>query len=345
LQISAVAILTDPLLGLDRLRGRRITAERAMGRYLIRRLLWMVVVVIGVSIVVFSLIHITPGDPAQIMLGPTAGMDEVRALRRQLGLDQPVVLQYGIWASRVVHGDLGESIVLRRPVLGEIIGRFKNTAILASAAIFISFTLGIALGILSAVRRGSALDRGVMLLATFGLSLPSFWFGLMLIILFSVRLGWLPGTGMMSPVGGGGPLDVLQHLILPALALAVVPLAVIARYTRSSMLEVLGQDFVRTARAKGLGERAVTWGHVFRNTLVALVTMLGLQVGFLLAGAVYVENVFSWPGIGQMLVDAILKRDFPLVQGGILLVATVYVVVNLVTDLLYAALDPRIALT
>ncbi|MFN8591952.1 MAG: ABC transporter permease [Thermomicrobiales bacterium] len=316
-----------------------------MGRYLIRRFLWMIVVVIGVSIVVFSLIHITPGDPAQIMLGPTAGMDEVQALRHQLGLDQPIFKQYAIWASHVVQGDLGTSIVLRRPVLDEVVGRFRNTALLAIAAIVLSFTIGTALGILSAVRRGSAVDRFVMLMATFGLSLPSFWFGLMLIILFSVRLGWLPGTGMMSAVNGGSALDIAQHLVLPALALAVVPLAVIARYTRSAMLEVLGQDFVRTARAKGLSEGAVTWGHVFRNTLVALVTMLGLQVGFLLAGAVYIENVFSWPGIGQMLVDAILKRDFPLVQGGVLLVATVYVFVNLLTDLLYAALDPRITLT
>jgi peptide/nickel transport system permease protein len=315
-----------------------------LATYLIRRFLWMILVVIGVSIVVFGLIHITPGDPAQIMLGPNAGIEEVQALRRQLGLDQPVALQYGIWASRVVRGDLGDSIVLRRPVLGEITSRFQNTALLAGAAIVISFTLGTALGVLSAIRRGSALDRFVMLSATFGLSLPSFWFGLMLIILFSVRLGWLPGTGMTSAVDGGGAVDVAKHLILPAIALAVVPLAVIARYTRSAMLEVLGQDYVRTARAKGLNERSVTWGHVFRNTLVALVTMLGLQVGFLLAGAVYIENVFSWPGIGQMLVDAILKRDFPLVQGGVLLVATVYVLVNLLTDLLYAVLDPRITL-
>jgi peptide/nickel transport system permease protein len=262
-----------------------------------------------------------------------------------LGLDQPVILQYGIWASRVVQGDLGDSIVLRRPVLGEITSRFKNTALLAGAAVVISFTIGPALGILSAVRRGSALDRFVMLFATFGLSLPSFWFGLMLIILFSVRLGWLPGTGMTSAVDGGDALDIAKHLLMPAVALAVVPLAVIARYTRSSMLEVLGQDYVRTARAKGLGERSVTWSHVFRNSLVALVTMLGLQVGFLLAGAVYIENVFSWPGIGQMLVDAILKRDFPLVQGGVLLVATVYVLVNLLTDLLYAVLDPRIGMS
>jgi peptide/nickel transport system permease protein len=316
-----------------------------VAHYLIRRFLWMIVVVIGVSIVVFGLIHITPGDPAQIMLGPNAGVEEVQALRRQLGLDQPVILQYGIWASRVVQGDLGDSIVLRRPVLGEITSRFKNTALLAGAAVVISFTIGPALGILSAVRRGSALDRFVMLFATFGLSLPSFWFGLMLIILFSVRLGWLPGTGMTSAVDGGDALDIAKHLLMPAVALAVVPLAVIARYTRSSMLEVLGQDYVRTARAKGLGERSVTWSHVFRNSLVALVTMLGLQVGFLLAGAVYIENVFSWPGIGQMLVDAILKRDFPLVQGGVLLVATVYVLVNLLTDLLYAVLDPRIGMS
>lgn len=315
-----------------------------MGNYLIRRLLWMIMVVIGVSIIVFSLIHITPGDPAQIMLGPSAAIEDVEALRHQLGLDQPLVLQYGIWASRAARGDLGESIVLRRPVMEELTGRFRNTALLAIAAILISFSLGIATGVLSAVRRGSALDRLVMLLATFGLSLPTFWFGLMLIILFSVRLGWLPGTGMTSAVGGGDALDVARHLVLPALTLSVVPLAVIARYTRSAMLEVLGQDYVRTARAKGLSERSVTWLHVFRNTLVALVTMLGLQIGFLLAGAVYVENVFSWPGIGQMLVDAILKRDFPLVQGGVLLVAIVYVLVNLVTDLLYAALDPRIAL-
>lgn len=315
-----------------------------MARYLVGRVLWMIAVVFGVSIVVFGIIHLTPGDPAQIMLGPTASMDEVRALRHDLGLDQPVIVQYFRWIGRVAHGDLGDSIVLRRPVLDEVLDRFRNTALLAAAAILVSFTLGTALGMASAVRRGSAIDRGIMLLATWGLSLPSFWFGLMLIILFSVRLGWLPGTGMTSPIGGGGAVDVLKHLILPAVALAVVPMAVIARYARSSMLEVLGQDYIRTARAKGLRERTVIGEHVFRNTLVALVTMFGLQVGFLLAGAVYIENVFSWPGIGQMLVDSILKRDFPLVQGGVLLVAVVYVVVNLITDLLYVYLDPRIAL-
>ncbi|MDP9356888.1 MAG: ABC transporter permease [Chloroflexota bacterium] len=316
-----------------------------MANYLIRRLFWMIFVVFGVSVIVFGLIHLTPGDPAQIMLGPSASMDDVRELQHQLGLDRPVVVQYASWIGQALQGDLGQSIVLRRSVLGEVVDRFGNTALLAGTAILISFTLGIVLGVVSAVRRGSSIDRLVILAATGGLSLPSFWFGLMLIILFSVRLGWLPGTGMTSAVNGGGVIDIAKHLILPSVALAVVPMAVIARYTRSSMLEVLGQDYVRTARAKGMSERIVIGRHVFRNTLVALVTMLGLQVGFLLAGAVYIENVFSWPGIGQMLVDAILKRDFPLVQGGVLLVATVYVVVNLATDLLYAFLDPHIRLT
>lgn len=316
-----------------------------MANYLVRRLLWMIFVLIGVSIIVFGLIHLTPGDPAQIMLGPSASMDDVRELQHQLGLDRPVVVQYGHWIGQAVQGDLGQSIVLRRSVLGEVVDRFGNTALLAGTAMVISFTIGIVLGVISAVRRGSSIDRLVILAATGGLSLPSFWFGLMLIILFSVGLGWLPGTGMTSAVNGGSVIDIAKHLILPSVALAVVPMAVLARYTRSSMLEVLGQDYVRTARAKGLSERIVIGRHVFRNTLVALVTMLGLQVGFLLAGAVYIENVFSWPGIGQMLVDAILKRDFPLVQGGVLLVATVYVVVNLATDLLYAFLDPHIRLT
>jgi len=315
-----------------------------MARFLIQRLLWMALVLFGVSVVVFSLIHLTPGDPARIMLGPQADNEEVQRLRHELGLDRPAVVQYAIWLGRAMRGDLGKSIVLRRPVVGEILDRFSNTIMLATAAIVISFTVGILLGVASAVSRGSALDRLVMLGATWGLSLPSFWFGLMLIIVFSLHLDWLPGTGMTSPVGGGSVLDIGKHLILPAVALAVVPLAVIARYTRSAMLEVLGQDYVRTARAKGLREQVVIWSHVFRNTLVALITMLGLQIGFLLAGAVYIENVFSWPGIGQMLVDAILKRDFPLVQGGVLLVSTVYVIVNLLTDIAYAYLDPRIRL-
>jgi peptide/nickel transport system permease protein len=312
--------------------------------YAVRRLLMMLLVLLGVSVVVFGVIHITPGDPARIMLGPSAREQDVQKLRSQLGLDQPIYVQYLHWLGNAVQGNLGDSIVLRRSVLQEVVQRAGNTLLLAVSAMCIAFPLGILIGIASAVGRGSAFDRLAMLLATLGLSLPSFWFALMLIILFSVTLGVLPGTGMASAVDGGGPVDVLRHLILPSLALAVVPLAVIARYTRSAVLEVINQEYVTVARAKGLRERMVLSRHVLSNTLVVTVTMLGLQVGFLLAGAVYIENVFSWPGIGQMLVDAILKRDFPLVQGGVLFVATTFVLINFATDLLYGYLDPRIRL-
>lgn len=316
-----------------------------MGGYLLRRLLSLIPVVFGVTVLVFLIIHLTPGDPARIMLGAAGRPEDVENLRRELGLDQPIHVQYARWIERVARGDLGRSIALRRPVLDEVVARFKNTLLLSTAAMLVSFPLGIAVGVLSAVRRGSFLDRVVILLATFGLSLPSFWFGMVLIIIFTVELRWLPGTGMTSPIGGGSPADIAKHMVLPTLALSVIPLAVIARYTRSAMLEVISQDFVTTARAKGVSERRVVLDHVFRNTLVLIVTMLGLQVGFLMAGAVYVENVFSWPGVGQLLVDAILKRDFPLVQGGVLLVSISYVGINLLTDLVYAYLDPRIRLS
>lgn len=316
-----------------------------MNRYLLYRLFYAIPVLLGVSILVFTLIHITPGDPARLMLGAAARTEDVERLRHELGLDRPLYIQYFSWLGRLFTGDLGESIALRRPVLDEVLNKFGNTLILSTAATVISFTLGILLGVLSAVKRGSIFDRLVMLLATFGLSLPSFWFGMMLIILFSVKLGMLPGSGMTAAFGGGGFSDVARHLVLPAISLAVVPLAVIARYTRSSMLEAISQDYVRTARAKGLGENRVITRHVIRNAMVTVVTMLGLQIGFMLGGAVYVENVFSWPGIGHMLVNAILKRDIPLIQGGVLLVACSYVLVNLVTDLIYGYLDPRIRLS
>lgn len=316
-----------------------------MGGYVLRRLLSLVPVVFGVTVLVFLIIHLTPGDPARIMLGAAGRPEDVETLRRELGLDQPIYVQYARWIERAVHGDLGRSIALHRPVLDEVVSRFKNTLLLSAAAMLVSFPLGIAVGVISAARRGSLLDRIAILLATFGLSLPSFWFGMVLIMIFTVELRLLPGTGMTSPIDGGGVVDIAKHMVLPALALSVIPLAVIARYTRSAMLEVISQDFVVTARAKGVTERRVIVHHVFRNTLVLIVTMLGLQVGFLLAGAVYVENVFSWPGVGQLLVEAILKRDFPLVQGGVLLVALSYVGINLLTDLAYAYLDPRIRLS
>ncbi len=315
-----------------------------MGSYLLRRFLALIPVLFGVSVIVFLIVHLTPGDPARIMLGAAGRPEDVQRLRHELGLDKPIYVQYARWIGRAMQGDLGRSIALRRPVLDEVLLRFKNTLLLSAAAMVLSFTLGIAVGVVSAVRRGSLVDRLAMLLATFGLSLPSFWFAMVLIIVFSVKLRLLPGAGMTSSIGGGGVGDVAKHMVLPALALAVIPLAVIARYTRSAMLDVIAQDYVTTARAKGLAEQGVLIRHVLRNTLVLIVTMLGLQVGFLLAGAVYIENVFSWPGVGQMLVEAILKRDFPLVQGGVLLVATSYVAINLLTDLLYTYLDPRIRL-
>ena len=313
-----------------------------MRRYLAQRLASALFVLVGVSLVVFLALHLAPGDPAQILLGPMATPAELGTLRGQLGLDQPVLVQYGRWASRAAQGDLGRSIMLRRAVLPELVGRFRATLILAGGALLLAFPLGVVLGVLSAARPGGRLDRLVQLVAMVGISMPAFWVGLLLIVGFSVRLGWLPGTGMYSPAGDGGAIDLLRHLVLPAVTLSLVPLAVVSRLTRASMLEVIGQDYVRTARAKGVREARVIGWHAFRNTLVAIVTVLGLEIGYLLAGAVYVETVFSWPGIGFMMVNAILTRDFPLVQGGVLLVAAVYVLINLATDLLYAVVDPRV---
>ncbi len=313
-----------------------------MRRYVAQRLISVAFVLIGVSLIVFLVLHLTPGDPAQILLGPLATPEELKALREQLGLDRPVLIQYGRWLSHVVQGDFGRSITLRRPVLPEVWGRFKATVVLATGGLLVAFPLGVLVGVLSAVRRGSAVDRLSQVVAMIGISMPAFWVGLLLIIGFSLKLRWLPGTGMYSPAGEGGLADLLIHLILPAITLSLVPLAVISRLTRSNMLDAIAQDYVRTARAKGASERRVITRHALRNTLVPLVTILGLEVGFLLAGAVYVETVFSWPGIGFMMVNAILTRDFPLVQGGVLLIATTYVTINLATDLLYSYVDPRV---
>jgi peptide/nickel transport system permease protein len=316
-----------------------------MSQFIIRRLLLVLPVLFGVSVVVFGIMHLSPGDPARIMLGAGASTEDVVRVRQEFGLDRPIYVQYWNWISGVVQGDMGRSISLHRPVLPEVMMRFQNTVLLTSVAILISFSLGIAMGVVSAVKRGSLFDRLLILTATIGLSLPAFWFAMMLIILFSVNLGWLPGTGMTSSIGGGGFFDIAKHMILPALALSVVPMAVVARYTRSTVLEVIAQDYVNTARAKGLRERVIIMRHVLRNAMVVIITMLGLQIGFMLAGAVYIENVFSWPGLGHMLVEAILRRDYPLVQGGVLVVATSYVFVNLLTDIAYGYLDPRIRLS
>ena len=313
-----------------------------MRRYVARRIIAAGVVVFAVSCLVFLVLHLVPGDPAQVLLGPTATAQDLMRLRHELGLDRSVPVQYLTWIGHALRGDFGWSYVLRRPVLPEVAERFSHTMILAAAAMLIAFPLGILLGSLAAARRGAFLDRLSTILASVGISMPSFWVGVLLIVLFSLRLRLLPGSGMYSPTGEGGVRDLLVHLVLPAATLAFVPLAIITRMMRTTLVEVLREDYMRTARAKGLSEGPAIVRHGLPNAFIPLVTLLGFQVGQLLAGGVYVETVFSWPGVGQLLVNAILTRDIPIVQGSILLVATTYVIINLATDLLYAVLDPRL---
>jgi peptide/nickel transport system permease protein len=312
-----------------------------MQRYLLQRLALVVFVLLGVTLLVFLVTRLTPGDPARVLLGPRATDEQVARLRTSYGLDEPLYVQYVAWLGHIVRGDLGDSIQLHRPVVNEVAERFRGTLLLAVSAMLVAFSLGLLCGVVGALRARTLVDRVLTSILLIGISLPPFWVGLILIIVFTLVLRWLPATGMLSATGGG-PFDLLSHLVLPTIALAVVPLAVIARLTRANVLEVLGQLYVRTAHAKGLPPRNVVLRHVLSNTLVGTVTILGLEAGWLLAGTVYIETVFAWPGLGSMLVNAILQRDYPLVQGGVLLVAGVYVVINLATDTLYLYLDPRL---
>jgi len=310
--------------------------------FLLRRLLLVGPVLLGVSLVVFAVLHISPGDPAEIMLGPQATHEDITRLRTELGLDEPLPVQYARWMGRVLQGDLGRSLWMKRPVLGEVLRRFQATVILAASALLLSTLGGIALGVLSAARRNSLLDRLSALASLFGASMPSFWLGIVLMVIFALWLGWLPASGMFAPYGGGGVGDLLSHLVLPTVTLAAASLTIIARLTRSTMLDVLGQDFVRTARAKGVRESFVVVRHALRNALIPTVTVVGVQAGYLLGGAVLTETVFAWPGVGTLMVQGILARDFPLVQGCVLVIALGFVLVNLAVDVLYATLDPRI---
>lgn len=312
-----------------------------MTRYVTQRVLSLFPVLLGVTLLVFLVMQLAPGDPAQIMLGPRATETSLAQLRRELGLDQPLHVQYGRWLGRVLQGDWGRSIQLRREVLPFILERFRNSAYLMLLAVLLACSVGVPAGIISAVRQYSLGDRAVMILVLMGFSTPVFWLGIILQILFGLKLGLLPVSGMQSP-GQSGLADLLLHLILPAVTLATGAAAIIARMTRSSMLEVIRQDYIRTARAKGLTERLTTMRHALKNALIPVVTIIGLQVGYLLGGDILIEIVFSYPGIGLAMVNGILARDFPLVQGAILLVASSYVLVNLGVDILYAYLDPRI---
>jgi len=313
-----------------------------VGRYLLRRLLHLGPVLLGVSLVVFLVIHLTPGDPAEVMLGSLATKEDLASLRTALGLDQPLHVQYVLWISHVVRGDLGRSLWMKRPVLAEVLERFKATLVLTASALLLSTVGGIALGIASATRANSLLDRLSAIASLFGASMPVFWLGIVLMVIFSLWLGWLPASGMFAPYGGGGLRDLLAHLALPALTLAAASVTIIARLTRSTMLDVLGQDYVRTARAKGVTEWAVVVRHALKNALIPIVTVVGVQTGYLLGGAVLTETVFAWPGVGTLVVQGILARDVPLVQGCVLVIALTFVLVNLAVDVLYAYLDPRI---
>ncbi|MCX2728090.1 ABC transporter permease [Thermomicrobium sp. 4228-Ro] len=312
-----------------------------MVAFLIRRILGLVLVWLGVTILVFSIMHLAPGDPALIILGPKATAESLARLRHELGLDRPLPVQYLRWLGNVLQGDFGRSLQLKRDVSELLWTRFRATALLATAATVIAVAIGLTAGVVSATRQYSVWDRAAMLLALLGFCLPVFWLGLILQIGLAYRLPLFPVSGMNAP-GQSGFLDTLHHLVLPAVTLGIGPAAVIARMTRSSVLEVIRQDFVRTARAKGLAERVVILRHVLRNALIPVLTIVGLQVGYLFGGAVLVEMVFSWPGLGLLMVNGILARDFPVVQGAVLVVATTYVLVNLLVDVLYTVVDPRV---
>ena len=310
--------------------------------YALRRLLLTVPVLLGITVIVFLVISLIPGDPATALLGSFATPENVERINRELGLDKPLPVQYVAWLTGVLEGNLGRSYSLNRPVLDEVMERFGPTLVLAGAALLLCTIFGLLAGVVSAVRQYGWADKLITLTVLVGISTPSFFLGIMLILWFSVGLGWFPTGGMYALFGDGSIAELLWHLTLPALTLAVVATGVVARLTRSNMLEVLRQDYVRTARAKGLREGRVIYRHAFMNALVNIVPIIGIQAGFVLGGAVYIETVFQWPGIGRMLVTAISTRDILLVQGGVLVVAASFVLINLATDLIQVALDPRL---
>lgn len=332
-----------------------------MFAFFLRRIGLIIPTFLGITLLVFSLIHLIPGDAVEAMSGER-GMDPARYARllHEFGLDRPLYVQYFDYLANVLHGELGNSITTHEPVLREFLTLFPATLELGFCAILLALVIGLPAGMLAALKRNTFLDYSVMGISLTGYSMPIFWWALLLILLFSVTLGWTPVSGRIDilydlpPVTGfmlvdsllagepGAFRSALSHLVLPSIALGTIPLAVIARMTRSSMLEVLREDYVRTARAKGLSRLRVVGIHAFRNALIPVITVIGLQVGTLLAGAILTETIFSWPGIGKWLVEAIHRRDYPVVQGGILLSATVIILVNLIVDVLYGVINPRI---
>ncbi|KJD46549.1 ABC transporter permease [Paenibacillus terrae] len=331
-----------------------------MNSYIVKRLAVLIPVLLGMTLIVFSIIHAIPGDPAETILGDKATEQSKQALREQLGLDKPWLQQYGTYLGELAHGDLGDSIRTRQPIAREMLPYLAATLELTVASMFFAIVVGMNAGIVSAWKRNSWFDYVSMVIALVGVSMPIFWLGLMEQWIFANKLHWLPSIGRMNsrdPVEAvthlavidamiGGRMEqvwtVIKHLILPSIALGTIPMAVIARITRSSMLEVMDSDYIRTARAKGLASFQVVYKHALKNAAIPVLTVIGLQTGSLLGGAVLTETIFAWPGIGRYIFEAISSRDYPVIQSGILIIAFLFVIINLIVDLLYAVLDRRI---
>ena len=311
-----------------------------MGRYILQRLAGMVAVMFTVVTIVFIIVRIAPGDPAAVMLGPDATAQDISQLRARLGIDRPLPIQYALFLGQLIRGDLGDSIFLNRPVLSALADRAEPTFFLTLFAIAIASVIAIPIGILSAYRRGSLFDQATTTVAMLAASIPSFWLGLLLIQYFAVRFGVFPVSGYGGP--GASLATRLYHLVLPAFALGIVSSALILRFTRASMLDVLNDDYVRTARSKGMGEFRVVMKHAFKNALIPVLTVIGLTAALLVSGAVVTETVFGLPGIGSLVVSAVLRRDYPVIQGALLIIAALYVLINFVIDMLYLAIDPRV---
>lgn len=308
--------------------------------YILQRIALALLVVLGVTFVVFMIVHIVPGDPARIVLGAYAPEENVAAVRERLGLNRPFLEQYGSWLGNALQGNLGSSLITSQPVGPQLAQRLGPTIELALASLLIGLVIAFPIGIYSAVRPGSALDIVASFFSQIGVSIPSFWMGILLVLLFSLTLGWLPPSGYTA--FSESPGDWLAHLILPAFTTGVVSASILTRFIRSAMLDVMHANYMQTARAKGLRESAVINRHALRNALISIVTIIGLQMTALLSGVVIVEVVFGWPGLGRLALDAVLDRDYPLLQGAVLVVAVMVTVVNLVVDFLYFLLDPRI---
>ncbi len=330
--------------------------------YIIRRVFILVPTLLGVSLIVFFMLRLTPGDPAELMLGERATEESLHEVREHLGLNEPLHVQYGLFMGRLMKGDLGETVFTRQKVWTEIKHRFPATLELSVCALFISIVVGVVLGIISATKQYSMFDYLSMLGALTGVSMPIFWLGLVLMLIFSVNLGWLPISGRLSVMidldvvtnfyvidsiitkNWVALKDSIWHLIMPAVTLSTIPTAIIARMTRSSMLEVLRQDYIKTAKAKGLSNFKVVYKHALRNALIPVVTTIGLQFGVLLSGAILTETIFAWPGVGKWMYDGVMQRDYMVIQGGTLVIATIFILINLFVDLLYAVINPKISI-